>query len=73
MQVIWTGAQNRLQSTSRVHCNIGFGELAVNMPETHIGSAICGLIDILRDVPFIEFDKNLSWTGEETHATILSN
>lgn len=34
------------------------------MPEAHIDSAVSGLIDILRDVPFIDFDKNLSWTGE---------
>ena len=34
------------------------------MPETHIGPAVSGLIDILRDVPFIDFDKNLSWTGK---------
>ena len=41
------------------------------MPETHIDYAISGLIDILRDVPFIDFDKNLSWTGEgETYYRI---
>ncbi|KAF8579311.1 atypical/PIKK/PI4K protein kinase [Ramaria rubella] len=49
-------------SSSRVHCNIGFGELAVNMAKSHSDSTISVLIDILRDIPFIDFDKTLSWT-----------
>ena len=53
------------KSASRVHSNIGFGELAVNIPDAHIESAVFVLIDILRDVPFIDFDKSLSWTGKK--------
>ncbi|KNZ80366.1 Phosphatidylinositol 4-kinase stt4 [Termitomyces sp. J132] len=52
-------------STSRVHCNIAFGELIVNFPESHINDNINVLmpvlVDILNDVPFIDFDKCLSW------------
>ena len=55
------------KSTSRVHCNIAFGELIVNFPESHINNNIDVLmpvlIDILNDVPFIDFDKCLSWDG----------
>ncbi|THU88594.1 hypothetical protein K435DRAFT_821590 [Dendrothele bispora CBS 962.96] len=51
--------------TSRVHCNIAFGELIVNFPSTHITSNIDSiipvLIDVLRDVPYIDFDRCLSW------------
>ncbi|KAG6889834.1 hypothetical protein C0995_014311 [Termitomyces sp. Mi166 len=52
-------------STSRVHCNIAFGELIINFPESHIKDSINilmpVLVDILNDVPFIDFDKCLSW------------
>ncbi|KAG6868817.1 hypothetical protein C0993_009699 [Termitomyces sp. T159_Od127] len=52
-------------STSRVHCNIAFGELVINFPESHINNNIDVLMpvltDILNDVPFIDFDKCLSW------------
>ncbi|KAK7038059.1 hypothetical protein R3P38DRAFT_3311292 [Favolaschia claudopus] len=57
--------QRVFMSASRVHCNIAFGELVVNFPETYIESAIDtlmpALIDVLRDVPYIDFDKCLSW------------
>lgn len=53
---------------SRVHCNIAFGEVVVNFPEAHIvetlDSIVPVLIDILRDVPYIDFDRCLSWEGE---------
>ena len=52
------------QSTSRISCNIGFAELAPNIPESHVTSAVSGLIEILRDVPYIDFDRTLSWNGE---------
>ncbi|KAJ6502153.1 hypothetical protein C8R45DRAFT_975566 [Mycena sanguinolenta] len=59
------GEQRVFMSTSRVHCNIAFGELVVNFPEVHIANAIDtlmpALIDVLRDVPYIDFDKCLSW------------
>ncbi|KAF8077714.1 hypothetical protein FPV67DRAFT_1462774 [Lyophyllum atratum] len=52
-------------SASRVHCNIAFGELVVNFPDDHIKDTIDvlmpALLDVLNDVPFIEFDKCLSW------------
>ncbi|KAG7448129.1 uncharacterized protein BT62DRAFT_930208 [Guyanagaster necrorhizus] len=50
---------------SRVHCNIAFGELVFNFPESHIseriGTIMPVLIDVLRDVPYIDFDRCLSW------------
>ncbi|KAK7467455.1 Phosphatidylinositol 4-kinase stt4 [Stygiomarasmius scandens] len=50
---------------SRVHCNIAFGELIVNFPSNHIASNIDTLmpvlVDVLRDVPYIDFDRCLSW------------
>ena len=48
---------------SRVRCNIGFGELAVNLPEALLGSAVPVLLDILRDIPYFDFDRNLAWDG----------
>ncbi|KAF9067556.1 hypothetical protein BDP27DRAFT_1328569 [Rhodocollybia butyracea] len=52
-------------SVSRVHCNIAFGELVVNFPDSYINENIDTLmpvlIDVLRDVPHIDFDKCLSW------------
>ncbi|KAF8913519.1 hypothetical protein CPB85DRAFT_1299266 [Mucidula mucida] len=52
-------------SASRVHCNIAFGELLFNFPEAHIseriGSILPVLIDVLRDIPYIDFDRSLSW------------
>ncbi|EFI28353.1 atypical/PIKK/PI4K protein kinase [Coprinopsis cinerea okayama7 len=54
-------------SASRVHCNIAFGELVVNFPAIQLGQSIesimAALLDILRDIPFIDFDPSLSWHG----------
>ncbi|KAK0463795.1 uncharacterized protein EV420DRAFT_1520089 [Desarmillaria tabescens] len=54
-----------LLTTSRVHCHIAFGELIFNFPESHIaeriGTILPVLIDVLRDVPYIDFDRCLSW------------
>jgi phosphatidylinositol 4-kinase len=51
-----------------VHCNIAFGELVVNFPDTQIAETIDvlmpALVDILDDIPFIDFDKCLSWQGK---------
>jgi phosphatidylinositol 4-kinase len=48
-----------------VHCNTAFGELVVNFPESQIKDSIdtlmFTLMDILRDVPLIDFDECLSW------------
>ena len=52
-----------LQSASKVHCHIAYGQLAVNLPAGHLSSAIPVLIDILRDVPHVQFDPSLNWTG----------
>ena len=61
------GIQPALQPASRVHCNIAFGELVTNFPAAHIDSTIDSivpvLLDILRDVPHIDFDRSLSWEG----------
>ncbi|KAH9852668.1 atypical/PIKK/PI4K protein kinase [Lenzites betulinus] len=46
---------------SRVQCNIGFAELAVNLPHAHVNDTVPVLVDILRDVPYIDFDRCLSW------------
>ncbi|TFK30200.1 atypical/PIKK/PI4K protein kinase [Coprinopsis marcescibilis] len=57
---------NRVYMTaSRVHCNIAFGEFVVNFPTVQLGKSkdriLSALLDILRDVPFIDFDPSLSW------------
>ena len=50
-----------------MHCNIAFGELLFNFPEAHISQTIHNilpvLIDVLRDIPYIDFDRCLSWEG----------
>ncbi|KAG1849308.1 hypothetical protein DFJ58DRAFT_795151 [Suillus subalutaceus] len=52
-------------SEARAHCNIAFGELVVNFPEEHIAKHIDTLIpvlmDLLHDVPRMDFDRCLSW------------
>ncbi|OCH92135.1 atypical/PIKK/PI4K protein kinase [Obba rivulosa] len=48
-------------SNSRAQCNIGFAELAVNLPHAHVNDTVPVLVDILRDVPYIDFDKCLAW------------
>lgn len=53
-----------LKSNSRVQCNIGFAELAVSLPEAHVDQTVPVLVDILRDVPYIDFDQCLFWEGE---------
>lgn len=51
------------QSNSRVHCNIGFAELAVNLPNSHVDDTVPVLIEILRDILYIDFDHCLAWDG----------
>ncbi|KAI0046132.1 atypical/PIKK/PI4K protein kinase [Auriscalpium vulgare] len=53
--------QRVFMPASRVRCNIGFAELAINFPDTLVSSAVPVLLDILRDIPYIEFDPNLTW------------
>jgi phosphatidylinositol 4-kinase len=51
------------QPTSRVRCNIAFGELALNVSGDYVDKTVAVLIDILRDVHFIDFEQTMSWTG----------
>ncbi|KAI0293064.1 hypothetical protein BC826DRAFT_1143219, partial [Russula brevipes] len=51
-------------SASRARCNIGFAELSVNTSATLLPTTVPVLLDILRDIPYIDFDINLTWDGE---------
>ena len=53
-----------------MHCNIGFAELAVNMPNPLLDETVPVLIDILRDVPYIDFDRCLAWDGTNIQMTV---
>ncbi|CCM00003.1 uncharacterized protein FIBRA_02028 [Fibroporia radiculosa] len=46
---------------SRIQCNIGFAELAVNLSDAHVDQTVPILVDILRDIPYIDFDQCLFW------------
>lgn len=61
----------RCQSASRARCNIGFSELSVNMSPALLHSTVPVLLDVLRDIPYIDFDMNLTWDGEHTAPDIL--
>ncbi|KAI5900497.1 uncharacterized protein SCHCODRAFT_01055286, partial [Schizophyllum commune H4-8] len=54
---------------TRVHCNIGFGELVINFPDSRIASSIDTilptLIGIVKEIPRVDFDKSLYWQGAE--------
>ena len=54
----------RGQSASRARCNIGFSELSVNMSPSLLHSTVPVLLDVLRDIPYIDFDMNLTWDGK---------
>ena len=60
------------QSASRVHCNIAFGELAYNIPPAHAANSASVLVDMLSDIPFIDFEHSLSWTGLSPQSIYLS-
>jgi hypothetical protein len=57
----------RTQPEARAHCNIAFGELVANFPDEHIARQIDTLVpvllDLLHDVPRMDFDRCLSWDG----------
>lgn len=56
--------QTRVYMTaSRVHCNIAFGELAYNVPSAHAAKTVAVLVDMLRDIPFFDFEPSLAWEG----------
>ncbi|KAI9508312.1 hypothetical protein F5148DRAFT_1275830 [Russula earlei] len=48
-------------SASRARCNIGFAELSVNISAALLQDTVPVLLDILRDIPYIDFDMNLTW------------
>ncbi|KAG8958845.1 phosphatidylinositol-4- kinase, partial [Tulasnella sp. 425] len=48
-------------SASRVHCNIAFGEMAYNIPPEHSTESTAVLIEILKDIPYIDFENSLVW------------
>ncbi|KAH9998087.1 hypothetical protein BJV74DRAFT_768054 [Russula compacta] len=53
--------QRVFMSASRARCNIGFAELSVNISATLLPTTVPVLLDILRDIPYIDFDMNLTW------------
>ncbi|KAI0075272.1 hypothetical protein K474DRAFT_1676500 [Panus rudis PR-1116 ss-1] len=53
--------QRVFMANSTVHCNIGFSELAVSLPHAHVEATVPVLVDILRDIPYIDFDQCLAW------------
>lgn len=50
-------------TASRVHCNIAFGELAHNLPPSYAANSVTVLVDILTDIPYIDFEPSLAWEG----------
>jgi len=62
--IVWRDTHRPSQSASRARCNIGFAELSVNISATLLQDTVPVLLDILRDVPYIDFDMNLTWDGE---------
>src|SRR5438105_589402 len=56
-----------IQPATRVRCNIAFGDLVVNFPNPGVSKSIeiivALLINILRDTPYVDFDRSLAWTG----------
>ncbi|EJU05379.1 atypical/PIKK/PI4K protein kinase [Dacryopinax primogenitus] len=57
---------------SKVHCNIAFGELAPSVPDEHIDRTLTVLVELLRDVPYIDFEPSLAWTGAHLIISFLS-
>jgi phosphatidylinositol 4-kinase len=53
-----------VQPASRANCHVGFAQVAAKIPESQVASVVPVLIDILRDVPRMEFDQCLVWDGE---------
>ncbi|CAL1705565.1 unnamed protein product [Somion occarium] len=60
--VCGTEKQQRVfMSNSRIQCNIGFAELAISLPDAHVEATVPVLVDLLRDIPYIDFDHCLAW------------
>ncbi|KAF8320103.1 atypical/PIKK/PI4K protein kinase [Clavulina sp. PMI_390] len=49
------------ESVSTVECNIAFAQMAVNTPPERAEETVQTLIEILRDIPCIDFPETLSW------------
>ncbi|KAI5120463.1 hypothetical protein M0805_006483 [Coniferiporia weirii] len=46
---------------SRVTCHIGFAQLATNLPASHVDGTFPILVDILREIPDMDFEPTLIW------------
>lgn len=53
-------------TATRVNCNIAFGELAHNLPASHAAKSVTVLVDMLKDIPYIDFEPSLAWDGERS-------
>ncbi|KAI9571413.1 hypothetical protein HD554DRAFT_2187155 [Boletus coccyginus] len=58
-------SQGMYMTEARAHCNIAFGEMVVNLPESHVrdevDTLITVLVGVLDDAPHIDYDQPLSW------------
>ena len=52
---------NYPQSASRVNCHIGYAQLAMNLPSVHVEETFPTLLDVLNDIPDMDFDRSLVW------------
>ncbi|THH11990.1 hypothetical protein EW145_g299 [Phellinidium pouzarii] len=46
---------------SSVTCHIGFAQLATNLPASHVDDTFPMLLDIMRDIPDMDFERTLIW------------
>jgi phosphatidylinositol 4-kinase len=61
-------AEPILQPASRVQCNIAFGDMVKYSPLSYVKESIetlfPTLLEVLNDIPHVDFDPSLSWRGE---------
>jgi hypothetical protein len=62
--VLYPRFPKQMQSASQVNCNIGFAQLAPNLSKDNRPQAVLVLMDMLKDVPHLDFDICLAWAGE---------
>lgn len=55
-----------VQPASRANCHIGFAQVAAKLPDPHVDSVVRVLIEVLRDIPRMDFDQCLVWDGAFT-------
>ncbi|KAL5511303.1 STT4 [Sanghuangporus vaninii] len=48
-------------TVSKVSCHVGFAQLATNLPTSQIDSTVPVLLEILREIPIMDFDRTLLW------------